>query len=185
MNSVSLFRRLVFAAAAVATVAVSAQGLDPALQAKLDAKAKEVAGWAADPVLVEAARKQNAAPPADYAAMTKEKWKGLTVLDPLVRGLAKNPVGAFLKTKQGDLLTEAFASDAKGAKLGFIAKTSNWSHAGAPKHEVPMTGKVWFGAVEVDESTGKQQIQLAVPILDGGKPIGSLVVGVSIAGLKS
>ncbi len=183
MNPVALLRRL--AVAAVLVTVASAQAPDAALQAKLEAKAKEVAAWAAEPVIVDAARKQNAALPAELAALTKDKWKSLTVLDPLVRGLAKNPVGAFLKSKQGDIVTEAFASDAKGNKLGFIAKTSSWSHAGAPKHDVPMTGKVWFGNVEVDESTGKQQIQLAVPILDGGKPIGSLVVGVSIAGLKS
>ena len=41
-----------------------------------------------------------------------------------------------------------------------------------------------FSPVEVDESSGMQQIQLAVPVLDGGKPIGSLVVGISITKLS-
>ena len=41
------------------------------------------------------------------------------------------------------------------------------------------------GEVEVDESTGLQQVQIAVPVLDGGKPIGSLVVGLSLTKMKN
>jgi hypothetical protein len=162
----------------------SAQSLPAATQAKVDEQIKIIAGWAADPVILEAVRAHNASVPADQAALTQEKWRSLTVLDPLVRGFAKNPVGQFLKTKKDDVVTEAFVSDAAGLKVGFIAKTSNWSHKGKPKHDVPMTGKSWQGAVEVDESSGQQQLQIAVPVLDGDKPIGSLVVGLSIAKLK-
>jgi hypothetical protein len=46
-----------------------------------------------------------------------------------------------------------------------------------------MQGKPWQGPVEVDESSGQQQLQIAVPVLDGGKPIGSLVVGLSLSKL--
>jgi hypothetical protein len=96
-----------------------------------------------------------------------------------VRGFTKNPVGQFLKSKKSEVVTEAFVSDAAGLKVGFIAKTSGWSHKGKPKHDVPMTGKHWQGPVEVDESSGQQQLQVSVPVVDGGKPIGSLVVGLS------
>ena len=101
-----------------------------------------------------------------------------------MRGFTKNATGQFLKAKKTDLITEAFVSDAAGLKVGFIAKTSNWSHQGKPKHDVPMTGKPWQGPVEVDESTGQQQLQIAVPVLDGGKPIGTLVVGLSVTQLS-
>jgi hypothetical protein len=47
-----------------------------------------------------------------------------------------------------------------------------------------MNGKTWQGTIEVDESTGLQQIQIAVPVLSDGKPIGSLVVGLSVSTLK-
>ena len=121
--------------------------------------------------------------PADHAALTQDKWRALIVLDPIVRGFTKNPVGQFLKSKKDDLVSEAFVSDAAGLKVGFIAKTTNWSHLGKPKHDVPMTGKNWQGPVEVDESSGQQQMQISVPVLDGGKPIGSLVVGLSVTKL--
>jgi hypothetical protein len=47
-----------------------------------------------------------------------------------------------------------------------------------------MSGKSWQGKVEVDESTGLQQVQVAVPVLDNGQAIGSLVVGLSLSKLN-
>ena len=81
-------------------------------------------------------------------------------------------------------MSEAFVSSANGTKVAFLAKTTSWSHKGKPKHETPMTGKVWQGPLETDKSSGVQQIQVAVPVLDGGKPIGSLVVGYAISKLR-
>lgn len=164
-------------------VALAAQGLDAALQAKVDAKVKEVQAWAADPIIVNAVKAHNASPSAEAAAMTADKWKGLPILDPFVRSFTKNPVAEFLKSKKGDVVSEAFVSGADGAKVAFLSKPTNWSHKGNKKHEDPMSGKTWIGPVEVDESTGVQQVQVAVPVLDGGKPIGSLVVGLSISKL--
>jgi hypothetical protein len=43
-----------------------------------------------------------------------------------------------------------------------------------------MAGKTWQGKVEVDESSGLQQLQISVPVIIDGKPAGSLVVGVSL-----
>lgn len=66
----------------------------------------------------------------------------------------------------------------------FLSKPSNWSHQGKPKHDEPMVGKTWQGGIELDESTGLQQIQIGVPVLEEDKPIGSLVLGFSISKLK-
>jgi len=82
------------------------------------------------------------------------------------------------------LITRAagpIVSAADGTKVAFFAKTSSWSHKGKAKHEQPMQGKDWTGSVEVDESTGAEQIQIGLPVLDGGKPIGSVVIGLAIA----
>ncbi len=175
---------LLLAALILARGAVLAQGITPALQAKIDAQLKVIATWAADAAVIDAVKAHNAALPADQAALNQDKWKALTVLDPVVRGFSKNAAGQFLKSKKDDLITEAFLSDAAGLKVAFIAKTSGWSHKGKDKHDVPMTGKFWQGPVEVDESSGQQQLQVAVPVLDGGKPIGSLVVGLSVTKLS-
>lgn len=167
------------------TVTVQAQSLAPELQARIDTKTKEFQAWAAAPEILNAVKAYNAHPPAEAAAMTQDKWKTLPVLDPFVRSLTKNAAAEFLKSKKGDVVTEAFISGADGTKVAFLSKPTNWSHKGSPKHEVPMSGKTWQGPVEVDESTGLQQVQVAVPVLDGDRPIGSLVVGLSVSKLSS
>lgn len=161
------------------------EALEAGLQAKVDARITAIQEWAKDPVLVRSVQTQNDSPSPDAVAMTQEKWKSLTVLDPLVRSFTRNPAADFLKGRKTDAVSEAFVSDASGAKVAFLAKTSGWSHKGKPKHDVPMSGKVWQGPVEVDESTGLQQVQVSVPVLDGDKPIGSLVVGLSLSKLSS
>jgi hypothetical protein len=166
------------------TFSLQAEGLDAALQSKLDAKIKDVQTWAAAPAIVDAVKAHNASLPADQAGMTQDKWKSLSILDPLVRSFTKNPAAEFLKSKKSPVVAEAFLSDAQGLKVAFLSKPSNWSHKGKAKHDVPMTGKTWQGSVELDDSTGQKQIQVAVPVLDGDKAIGSLVVGISISELE-
>lgn len=162
---------------------VLAQGLDAAVQAKVDVQVKAAQAWAADAVLIKAVKAHNENLPADQAAMTQDKWKTLSVLDPAVRGFSKNEAGEFLKTKKTAAISEMFLSGADGLKVAFLSKPSNWSHKGKAKHDVPMTGKTWQGPIEVDESTGQQQLQISVPVMDGDKPIGSLIVGLSISKL--
>ena len=158
---------------------------DPAAQARVDEQIKVITAWAADPVVVDAVRAHNAALPPDQRDLTQEKWSTLSVLDPLVRSFTKNPTGQFLKARKTDFITEAFVSDAAGLKVAFLAKPTSWSHRGKAKHDVPMSGQPWQGTIEVDESTGRQQLQVAVPVLDAGQPIGSLVVGLNLDQLIS
>jgi hypothetical protein len=162
-----------------------AQGLDAAAQAKLDLKMKAVQTWAADASIVSAVKAHNAGLSAESAAMTQDKWKAASVLDPFVRSFTKNPAADFLKSKKTDALSEVFLSGADGTKVAFLGKTTYWSHKGKAKHDEPMAGKTLQGVVEVDESSGQRAIQIAVPVLDGDKPIGSLVAGFNITKLTA
>ncbi|PTX92373.1 hypothetical protein [Opitutus sp. ER46] len=159
---------------------VSAADVDAATQSKVDAHIAEIKAWAADPAIVAAVV---APQPAEHATITQEKWKSLSLLDPLVRSFTKNEAAAVLKAKRTAWVNEAFVSNAKGQKVAFLGKPSNWSHLGNPKHDDPMAGKVWQGTIAVDESTGLQQLQVAVPVLKDGKPVGSLIVGLNLAKL--
>lgn len=109
--------------------------------------------------------------------MTNEKWSNLTLFDPFVRSLGKSALSEYLKTKRDDIVAKIFVSGADGGKVGFDAKTEHWTHKGIPKHEVPMTGQAWIGPVKLDDSTGLEMIQVGLPVLDDGKPIGSVVIG--------
>ena len=172
---------LVLVALVACSSTARAQGVGPALQSRIDAELPTIIALAADPVIVGAVRAQNAELPPAYAAMTQDAWAGLTVVDPFVRSFSKNPAGRALKAGKRPLYTLAFLSDAAGLKVAFTAKTSNWSHKGMAKHDVPMTGKTWQGTIELNKASGQQQVQVAVPVLDEGKPIGSLVVGINAA----
>lgn len=182
MRRTALFSALlVLASSAALTLA---EEIDKKVQERIDAKVKEIQQWAAEKVVVEATKQQNAAPPAAVNAMTEEKWKGLTLTDEFVKSLSKNAVAELLSKKKDAYVTEAFLSDASGRKVAFLAKTTSWCHAGKAKHENPMKNKMWQGPVEVDESTGILSVQVAVPVLDGDKPIGSLVVGLNYTKMK-
>lgn len=161
-----------------------AGGLDPAVQTKVDEQVKLVQAWASDPAIVSAVKAINTSEPAANKAMTQDKWAALTPFDPFVLSFSSNAVGQLLKAKKGQVISEAFVSGADGNKVGFLQKPTNWSHKGKPKHDVPMTGKTWQGEPETDQSTGLQQVQVAVPVMDAGKPIGSVVVGLQLARLK-
>lgn len=114
--------------------------------------------------------------------MTNETWHSLSVLDPFVRAVGKSPLSEYLKAMKNsdDVIAKIFVSGADGFKVGFDAKTEHWTHKGMPKHEVPMSGATWIGPVKLDDSTGQQLIQVGLPVLDGGKPIGSIVFGLRV-----
>jgi hypothetical protein len=160
------------------------QSMSPELRTRLEAKIKQFQAWSTDATIVAAVKEHNNNPPAEDQAMTNEKWAKLTVLDPYVRAFSKNPLGVYLKSKKDDQMAECFVSGSNGTKVAFLAKTTFWSHAGKDKHKVPMAGKTFIGPLALDESTGQQLVQIGLPVLDGGKPIGSIVIGLAVSKLQ-
>ena len=166
------------AIASFVIVAASFAQAPPELQAKLHAKMPNLEAISSEAAVVTAVKAYNATPASPEAkAMTNDKWHSLTLFDPFVRSLGKNSLSEYLKSKRDDEISKIFVSGADGGKVGFDAKTEHWTHKGMPKHEVPMSGKTWTGTVKLDESNGLQLIQVALPVLDQGKPIGSIVFG--------
>jgi hypothetical protein len=165
------------------SVMLAAQTLTPDQKTKVNQQMEIWRVLGTDPAVVKAVKAYNAQQPADTVGMTQEKWDKLTVLDPIVRGLSKNELAEYLKTKRTPIVAELFVSGANGGKVALFAKTSSWNHSGKPKHDAPMTGKTWIGDPALDESTGKVLVQISFPVLDGGKPIGSIVVGLDTAKL--
>ena len=82
-------------------------------------------------------------------------------------------------------IVKAFLSAARGEKVAFAEKTIYYLHAGMAKFDVPFkTGKPWQGQPDFDESLQAYAIQISVPVLAEGKPIGVLVVDVSLPYLE-
>lgn len=176
MNRTLLLATLFF----VVGFQAKALDLEKALQPTIESAQK----WAADAKIVAAVKDANTSNATKFKSMNQDKWKAASIMDAIVKDFTKNDAAVFLKTSKTPEVTEAFVNAKDGTKVAFLAKTSGWIHLGKPKHDTPMTGKVWIGKVEVDESTGLQQVQFSVPVMDGAKPIGSLVVGVDASKLK-
>jgi hypothetical protein len=157
-----------------------------AVQAELDKQKTVVASWAANPVIVNAVLAQNRTGP--IAGMDNAKWKMTRRSHPVVTGFQANPAGQLLKARLQEsegAISEAFLSAAQGEKVAFVEKTTSYIHRGAEKFDVPFrTGKAWQGPAEFDESSQTYAIQISVPVLAEGRPIGVLVVGVNLSHLE-
>jgi len=158
----------------------AAEPLTPEQKTKVEAKLASLKSWGTQDEFITAVQ---APAPAWAATMTQDQWAGLSVLSPEVKELAKNTLGTYLRTIKEASVSEIFVSRADGTKVAFLAKPTNWSHKGKPKHEVPMTGKTWIGEVETDESTGLKQVQVSFPVYDKKTVIGSVVVGIQLSKL--
>lgn len=158
--------------------------LNAAVQAELDKQTKALAVWAADPLIVNAVKEQNAKGP--IPSMDNPKWKAVRRSDPMVQALISNPAGQFLKNKiesSGGTLDKAFLNGARGEKVAFAEKTISYLHKGQEKFDVPMsTGKPWHMTKPwFDESLQAYALQVAVPVMDGGKVIGVLVASIPVS----
>jgi len=178
-----IFTVLLALIGAVATVFAQVQDITPSQKTKIESLSAEYSALGSDPVVVQAVKTYNAAPPAEAGIMTQEKWAALSVLSPEIKSISKNDLAAYLKTKRTAVMAELFVSGTDGTKVAFFAKTTSWSHKGKAKHDAPMSGKSWTGSPELDESSGKITVQIAFPVLDGRKPIGSIVIGLDISKL--
>jgi len=172
---------VLFAAARAASFEMT-----PAVQSELDKLKTVVAGWAADPVIVKAVAEQNGKGP--IGGMDNPKWKTVRRSDDVVKEFQNNSAGKYLKVKidgSSGTFTEACLSAAQGEKVAFAEKTTSYIHKGQPKFDVPFGGvKSWQGKPEFDESAQTYQIQVSVPVQDGGKTIGVLVAGINLTYLE-
>lgn len=166
----------------------SAQAFEmtPAIQAELDKQRAITATWAATPVIVNAVVEQNRKGP--IPGMDNARWKNTKRSDPVVTAFQTNSAGQFLKAKVEEskgVFTEAFLSGAQSEKVAFFEKTTWYIHKGMPKFDVPFTtGKAWQGKAEFDESAQTYQVQISAPVVQEGRPIGVLVVGVNLSYLE-
>lgn len=156
------------------------------VQAELEKRKTDLSALAANAVIVGAVKDQNGKGP--IAGLDNPKWKVTKRSDPMVKALQDCPAGKFLKEKadaSGGAYSEAFLNASQGEKVAFIEKTSSYIHKGSPKFDVPFNdNKAWQGKPEFDESTQTYAVQVSVPVLDGGKPIGALVVGINLTHLE-
>jgi len=153
----------------------------PAIQEKITQQVWLATGWAGSKVVVDAVLAQNQKGP--IPGMDNPKWKTVTESDPIVLGFLNNDAAKFLKeelAKTDGICTGSFLNAAQGEKVAFTEKTGSYIHKGSAKFDVPFTtGKSWQGPPELDDSGKVYEIQVSLPVLSEGKPVGVLVVEIN------
>jgi hypothetical protein len=152
----------------------------------LKVKVRTVQHIALNPVIVRSVRRQNAQTvSAALIAERDEAWQASSETDEFKRSLQENKAGRLLKThvSASSSFNEAFLTDNKGANVAAFPATSDYFQGDEEKWSASFNGgdgRVFLGPLERDESTNVYAVQVSAPVLDKGKTIGVLVVGVTL-----
>lgn len=152
--------------------------LSSELQAKVDKYKARLTEWARNPVLLTAVREANEG--GTLAGMTNAKWDSLADTDPMVTAFQTNPAGRVLTGLEEDKgISKLYLRDAKGNIVASSNKPILFNNSNRAPFAEAFKGKP-FAAQEVkpDTTTQIKGVQLSVPVMDGGKPIGVLQTSV-------
>lgn len=177
---------LLLAALLVPGTALAQTEIDPSeLDDVLRAKARTVQHMALNPAVIRAVRRQNAEELSLTTIMERDQaWKKPGRTSQFQRELQLNPAGRFLKAHVRDnpAFVEAFVTDAQGANVAVYPLTSDYYQGDEDKWASAFDegrGRVRVGTAERDASTGASAVQISAPVMDKGRAIGVLVVGVT------
>lgn len=187
--------RLAFLMIGLATLTVTAAAQDDIKDAELEnllrVKVRTVQHMALNPLLVRAVRQQNASGLTPEEVTRREKaWRATKELTPFKLSLQTSPAGRFLKgqVQRSTSFNEAFLTDNEGANVAAFPATSDYWQGDEEKWSASFNGgdgRIFIGALKLDESTNTVAAHVSAPVLDRGKTIGVLVVGVTVNYLQS
>lgn len=187
--------RLAFLMIGLATLTVTAAAQDDIEDAELEnllrVKVRTVQHMALNPLLVRAVRQQNASGLTPEEVTRREKaWRATKELTPFKLSLQTSPAGRFLKgqVQRSTSFNEAFLTDNEGANVAAFPATSDYWQGDEEKWSASFNGgdgRIFIGALKLDESTNTVAAHVSAPVLDRGKTIGVLVVGVTVNYLQS
>lgn len=169
------FMLLAAAVMALPAMTAHANAIDPALAGKVETYKKKLVEWAADPVVVNAVKEANAK--GGIPGMDNAKWEGLSESDPLVTATQSNEAGKLMKKLEADNkeLVKLYVRAAQGHLVAASNKPLIYNVSSRPPFKAAIGGEPWSAKeVKPDPATEIKSVQIAVPILDGGKVIGVL-----------
>ena len=161
------------------------------LEDLLRVKVRTVQHMALNPVVVRAVRQQNASGLSSEEITRRDKsWRASKELTPFKLSLQTSSAGRFLKgqVQRSTSFNEAFLTDNQGANVAAYPATSDYWQGDEDKWTNSFNdgeGRIYIGPLERDESTNTVAAQVSAPVLDRGKTIGVLVVGITINYLQT
>jgi hypothetical protein len=102
--------------------------------------------------------------------------------------MMESPVSKVLLAaeKAKPYFTETILTDNQGANVAISAMTSDYWQGDEPKFVKAWAdgkGDDYIARAKKDESSGAVVSQVSVPVMDGGKAIGTLTIGVNVQAL--
>ncbi|MHB9118309.1 MAG: PDC sensor domain-containing protein [Burkholderiales bacterium] len=163
---------------ALFTNAAQAEPIPPDVQAKVEHYKQKLVEWAANPVLIAAVKEANAKGPG---GMNNGAWNDLNDNDPKVKAFQTSAAGKQLSKLEADKnISKLYIRDDKGNLVASSNKPLLFNTFTRPQFSNPFKGKAWSAnEMKPDPSTQVMSVQIAVPIMDGGKPIGVMNSSVS------
>ena len=140
--------------------------------------------WGEDPILIAAVKEQNAKGATLEQIQKRDKeWMAATGMDDQMKAIMKNAGAQELDKLEATkpYFFESILMDNLGANVSMTNKTSDYWQGDEPKFTNAFkVGGVDIGKSKFDDSAKAYLIQVSVPVLDGGKPIGALCVGINL-----
>lgn len=116
-----------------------------------------------------------------------EKWRAELQAEhqPLISNVLERDLSDYLKRIQRNsegVITEIIITDAVGLNVGLSKVTSDYWQGDEEKWRVPFqSGRINLGEVSLDDSTGKVQAQISVPVRDSrNQTIGTATFAVRV-----
>jgi hypothetical protein len=157
----------------------AADALPAPVQAKTEQYKKKLVEWAANPVIVAAVKEVNAT--GGVAGMTNGKWNDLDEKDPVVKSFETSKAGTLIRKWEEDTgINKLLLRDEKGNLVASSGKPLVYNNAARPAFANPFKGQVWAASeIRPDPTTGIKSVQAGAPVMDGGKVIGVIHVGIT------
>ena len=152
----------------------------------------EVVKAAADPVIVKAVEEQNAQGlTLAKIQETDKEWMATTDAHKkptaFMNSIASNAAAKRLAKLERPYMVEFILTDNQGANVAVTGMTSDYWQGDEPKFSNAFAngkGNIYIARPQKDKSTGEVISQVSVPVMSGGKAIGTLTVGVRPGKLK-
>jgi hypothetical protein len=174
---------------ALATLAVAASSflaapvlanepISPAVQKTVDEFKGQLAKWAANPVVVAAAKASNAS--GGIAGMNAGKWTELADNDAAVKSIMTSAAGKFVDSLDSKAVNKVVVRDKAGNVVAANTKVALYNVSHRPVFKTAITGAPWQqDFVQKDVTTQVRGVQISVPIKDGAEVIGVMHAAIS------
>jgi len=159
---------------------------EPAPQKVKDLAEQKLVGYGSDPLIVAAVQAANAeARSLDQIKVKDAEWQKTPGVVDYMQALMDSECGKHLRKLQAaePCIAEIFVMDNQGANVAMTDKTSDYWQGDEAKFQESFkggAGAIHISDVKFDDSTQAYLVQVSVPVVDGGRAIGAITIGVDV-----